>query len=170
MSPFGRTPPESNLARLIAEGRDKILAWQPGFTGRWLLVDVLAQRLVRTLCKNCKESYHPSKSEYEALVREYGSFEAFEKNVHIPYTNDLILNRPVGCNRCYNAGYAGRMCLHELLLGTDPMKKLIQSNSLIKILREQAVKDGMTTLKQDGIEKIFGGNCDLLQVRKVCIR
>jgi UDP-N-acetylmuramate--alanine ligase len=46
MSQFSRTPPESNLARLIAEGRDKILAWQPGFTGRWLLVDVLAQRLV----------------------------------------------------------------------------------------------------------------------------
>ena len=62
------------------------------------------------------------------------------------------------------------MGLHELLLGTDPMKKLIQNNSLIEVLRNQAVKDGMTTLKQDGIEKIFGGKCDLLQVRKVCIR
>jgi len=134
------------------------------------IVCVLAQRLVRTLCKNCKESYHPSKSEYETLVREYGSVERFEKNVNIPYTNDIILYRPVGCNRCYNAGYAGRMGLHELLMGTDSMKKLIQNNSLIEVLRNQAVKDGMTTLKQDGIEKILGGNCDLLQVRKVCIR
>ncbi len=154
--------PES-ITRLLDMGMDP-------FNFSDSILCILAQRLVRTLCKNCKESYHPSKSEYEALVREYGSFEAFEKNVHIPYTNNLVLNRSVGCKRCYNAGYAGRMGLHELLPGTDPMKKLIQSNSLIKILREQAVKDGMTTLKQDGIEKIFGGNCDLLQVRKVCIR
>jgi len=154
--------PES-ITRLLDMGMDP-------FNFADSILCILAQRLVRTLCKHCKESYHPSKSEYEALVREYGSFEAFEKNVHIPYADDLILNRPVGCNRCYNAGYSGRMALHELLLGTDTMKKLIQSNSLIKILREQAVKDGMTTLKQDGIEKIFGGNCDLLQVRKVCIK
>ncbi|MBW2643046.1 MAG: GspE/PulE family protein, partial [Deltaproteobacteria bacterium] len=146
--------PES-ITRLLDMGMDP-------FNFADAILCILAQRLVRTLCKNCKESYHPSKSEYEALVREYGSFEAFEKNVHIPYTDDLILNRPVGCNRCYNAGYAGRMALHELLAGTDQIKKLIQSNSSIKILREQALKDGMTTLKQDGIEKIFGGNCDLL--------
>jgi type II secretory ATPase GspE/PulE/Tfp pilus assembly ATPase PilB-like protein len=55
-------------------------------------------------------------------------------------------------------------------MGTDQMKKLIQNNSPIKVLRDQALKDGMTTLKQDGIDKIFGGNCDLLQVRKVCIK
>ena len=154
--------PES-ITRLLDMGMDP-------FNFADSILCILAQRLVRTLCKNCKESYHPSKSEYEALVREYGSFEAFEKNVYIPYTDDLILNRPVGCKRCYNAGYAGRMGLHELLAGTDQIKKLIQSNSPIKILRDQALKDGMTTLKQDGIEKIFGGNCDLLQVRKVCIR
>jgi len=154
--------PES-ITRLLDMGMDP-------FNFADSILCILAQRLVRTLCKNCKESYHPSKSEYEALVREYGSFEAFEKNVHIPYTDDLILNRPVGCKRCYNAGYAGRMGLHELLTGTDQIKKLIQSNSPMKILRDQALKDGMTTLKQDGIEKIFGGNCDLLQVRKVCIR
>ena len=154
--------PES-ITRLLDMGMDP-------FNFADSILCILAQRLVRTLCKNCKESYHPLKSEYEALVREYGSFEAFEKNVHIPYTDDLILNRPVGCKRCYNTGYAGRMGLHELLTGTDQIKKLIQSNSPIKILRDQALKDGMTTLKQDGIEKIFGGNCDLLQVRKVCIR
>ena len=154
--------PES-ITRLLDMGMDP-------FNFADSIVCVLAQRLVRTLCKNCKESYHPSKSEYETLVREYGSVERFEKNVNIPYTNDIILYRPVGCNRCYNAGYAGRMGLHELLMGTDSMKKLIQNNSLIEVLRNQAVKDGMTTLKQDGIEKILGGNCDLLQVRKVCIR
>jgi type II secretory ATPase GspE/PulE/Tfp pilus assembly ATPase PilB-like protein len=131
---------------------------------------ILAQRLVRTFCKKCRESFHPPNSEYDALVREYGSFEEFEKYVNIPYSHDLILNRPVGCDSCYNSGYSGRMALHELLMGTDQMKKLIQNNSPIKVLRDHALKDGMTTLKQDGIAKIFGGNCDLLQVRKVCIK
>lgn len=154
--------PES-ITRLLDMGMDP-------FNFADAILCILAQRLVRTLCKNCKESYHPSKSEYEALIREYGSFEEFDKNVNIPYTDNLILNRPIGCNICFNAGYAGRMGLHELLAGTDRIKKLIQSNSPIEILRDQALKDGMNTLKQDGIEKIFAGNCDLLQVRKVCIR
>jgi type II secretory ATPase GspE/PulE/Tfp pilus assembly ATPase PilB-like protein len=61
------------------------------------------------------------------------------------------------------------MGLHELLMGTDPMKKLIQDKALMEVLRDQAIKDGMTTLKQDGIEKVFKGHCDLQQVRKVCI-
>jgi len=67
-------------------------------------------------------------------------------------------------------GYAGRMALHELLLGTDEMKKLIQNSSPVKVIRNQAIKDGMNTLKQDGIAKIFSGHCDLLQIRKVCMK
>jgi type II secretory ATPase GspE/PulE/Tfp pilus assembly ATPase PilB-like protein len=55
------------------------------------------------------------------------------------------------------------------LIGTEEMKRLIQNNSPMDALRKQAIKDGMLTLKQDGIEKIFGGNCNLMQVRKVCI-
>ena len=62
------------------------------------------------------------------------------------------------------------MGLHELLMGTDSMKKLIQTNSPMEVIRDQAIKEGMTTLKQDGIAKIFGGNCDLFEVRKVCIK
>jgi len=50
------------------------------------------------------------------------------------------------------------------------MKKLIQLNSPMEEIRMQAINDGMRTLKQDGIEKIFQGHCDLLQVRKVCIK
>ena len=82
----------------------------------------------------------------------------------------MKLNKAAGCDACNNTGYAGRMGLHELLMGTDDMKKLIQANSKMEDLRKQAIKDGMTTLKQDGIAKIFGGNTDLMQVRKVCIK
>ena len=131
---------------------------------------ILAQRLVRTICIHCREAYHISKGEYEELVREYGSSDKFEEHIDIPYTDDLILNRPRGCERCYNTGYAGRMALHELLLGTDEIKKLIQNSSPVEVIRNQAIKDGMKTLKQDGIAKIFSGYCDLLQIRKVCMK
>jgi len=62
------------------------------------------------------------------------------------------------------------MGIHELLEGTDEMRKLIQTSARMEELREQSVNDGMTSLKQDGIAKIFSGDCDLLQVRKVCIK
>ncbi len=152
--------PES-ITRLLDMGMDP-------FNFADAILGILAQRLARTLCKNCKKSYHPSKDEYDELVREYGAKE-FEKNVNIPHTDKLTLNKPDGCDRCNNSGYLGRMALHELLIGTDKMRRLIQNSSPMDVLRDHAIKDGMLTLKQDGIEKIFGGNCDLLQVRKVCI-
>ncbi len=76
----------------------------------------------------------------------------------------------MGCDACNKSGYRGRMGIHELLMGTDAIKEIIQHKALIEKLREQAIKDGMRTLKQDGIEKIFGGSCNLVQVRKVCIK
>ncbi len=153
--------PES-VTRLLDMGMDP-------FNFADAILCILAQRLIRTLCKDCKEKYHPSKKEYDELVREYGH-EDFEKNVKIPYTDDLTLHKPAGCEACNNTGYRGRMGIHELLMGTDEQKRLIQSNAQMEKLREQAIQDGMTTLKQDGIEKIFSGHCDLLQVRKVCIK
>ena len=71
---------------------------------------------------------------------------------------------------CGGTGYKGRLGLHELLIGTDPMKRLIQAKGSVEAMREQAIKDGMTTLLQDGIQKIFTGLTDLKQVRAVCIK
>ena len=132
------------------------------------LLCILAQRLIRILCKECKAPYHPSRKEYDELVREYGQV-AFEKNVNAPYSDDLTLYKATGCPACNNSGYKGRMAIHELLMGTDCLRELIQTRTRIEEIREQALSDGMTTLKQDGIEKIFAGHCDLLQVNKVCI-
>jgi type II secretory ATPase GspE/PulE/Tfp pilus assembly ATPase PilB-like protein len=129
---------------------------------------ILAQRLLLTLCKSCKEPYHPSREEFDELAREYGP-EDFEKNLDIKYTDDLTLNKPKGCAACNNTGYKGRTALHELLMGTSEAKKLIQTQARMEDLKNQAMSDGMCTLKQDGIEKIFLGNCDLFQVRKVCM-
>ncbi len=153
--------PES-ITRLLDMGMDP-------FNFSDAILCILAQRLVRTTCIHCREAYHLSKEGFEELVREYGSFDTFNEYMNIPYTDDLVLNRPKGCERCYNTGYAGRMALHELLSGTDEMKKLILNSSPVEVIRKQAIKDGMKTLKQDGIAKIFKGYCDLLQIRKVCI-
>jgi type II secretory ATPase GspE/PulE/Tfp pilus assembly ATPase PilB-like protein len=131
------------------------------------LLLIIAQRLVRTLCKECKEEYQPSQKEFEILAREYG-IEDFKK-LGIQYTNDLRLKKPVGCNRCNDTGYSGRTGLHEVLEGTDEIKRMIMNKALIEDIRIQAMKDGMTTLKQDGILKIFKGDCDLKQVLAVCI-
>ena len=133
------------------------------------ILGILAQRLGRTLCKNCKEPYHPAQEEYDELIREFGGVEKWEKFVNIPYTDDLNLNKPVGCAKCNNSGYSGRCGIHELLMGTDDQKKLVQVSRPMEEIKAQALKDGMTTLKQDGIRKIFKGNIDLVNVRKVCI-
>ncbi len=153
--------PES-ITRLLDMGMDP-------FNFADAVLCVLAQRLVHTLCKDCKQAYHPTKEEYDELVREYGE-EYFEKSLNIPYTDDLTLFKPNGCASCNNSGYRGRMGIHELLMGTDEVKKLIQNRARMEDIRTQAIKDGMTTLKQDGIEKVFSGRCDFLNVRKVCIK
>ena len=148
------------ITRLIDMGMNPL-----NFADALLLI--VAQRLVRTLCKECKEDYHPDREEFDELVNQYGE-EDFKK-LNIEYTDDLILKKPVGCASCNDTGYAGRTGLHELLDGTDDIKRMIMKKELVENLRDQAIKDGMTTLKQDGIHKVFKGDCDLKQVLAVCI-
>ncbi|RJP94928.1 MAG: GspE/PulE family protein [Desulfobacteraceae bacterium] len=153
--------PES-ITRLLDMGMDP-------FNFADALLAILAQRLVRTLCKNCKKPFNPSRSEYDELVREYDP-ELFEKNINIPYTSELNLYKPEGCDVCNGTGYRGRMGIHELLIGTDKIKEMIQTRRTMSEIRDQAIEEGMTTLKQDGIAKVFDGHTDLKEVRKVCIK
>ncbi len=131
------------------------------------LLLIVAQRLVRTLCKECKEPYNPSEDEFQKLVHEYGANDF--PNLGIEYSKDLTLYRPKGCSKCSDTGYSGRTGLHELLEGTADIKRMVMKKELVEKLRAQAIGDGMTTLKQDGIWKIFKGQCDLKQVLAVCI-
>jgi type II secretory ATPase GspE/PulE/Tfp pilus assembly ATPase PilB-like protein/putative methionine-R-sulfoxide reductase with GAF domain len=130
------------------------------------LLLIAAQRLVRTLCNECKEDYNPSQKEFNTLAKEYGEKEF--KALDIDYHNSLILKKPVGCPKCNKTGYTGRIGLHELLHGSDDMKRLIMDNGKVEEIRKQAKADGMTTLKQDGILKVFNGDCDLRSVLAVC--
>jgi type II secretory ATPase GspE/PulE/Tfp pilus assembly ATPase PilB-like protein len=132
------------------------------------LLGIMAQRLVRTLCKDCKEEYVPSQEEFAELMQEYGLDHWDTLGLH--YSPDFKLYRPKGCAKCGATGYKGRMGIHELLVATDVMKRMIQKRTPIEELRKQAMLDGMTTLLQDGIQKVIKGVTDFKQVRAVCIK
>ncbi|MFA5322770.1 MAG: GspE/PulE family protein [Smithella sp.] len=132
------------------------------------LLAILAQRLVRTLCKSCKETYHATKEEYDEIAYSY-NIEEFNK-LNIPYNDDFKLYRPKGCHICDGTGYKGRMGIHELLVGTEEIKRMVQKHETVEAMRDQAMSEGMTTLLQDGIIKAMKGFTDFKQVRRVCIK
>jgi type II secretory ATPase GspE/PulE/Tfp pilus assembly ATPase PilB-like protein len=132
------------------------------------LLAVLAQRLVRTLCGNCKEAYHPTREEYDQIAQSFGA-EYFAKQ-NLPYSDDLTLYRPKGCDACDQTGYKGRIGIHELLLNSPEIRKLaIDRQESIETLRKVAMNQGMLTLYQDGILKAFQGLTDIKQVHRVCV-
>ncbi len=129
---------------------------------------ILAQRLAPTLCPNCKEKYHPQEEEYINIVKEFGKDE-FDTFVNIPYSKDFFLYKPTGCSNCGKTGYKGRIAIHELLVGTREIKRLIKKEAGAEDIRRSAKKDGMTSLKQDGIIKVFKGLCDLKQIKRITL-
>jgi type II secretory ATPase GspE/PulE/Tfp pilus assembly ATPase PilB-like protein len=131
------------------------------------LLGIMAQRLVRTLCA-CKEAYTPPQEEFAELMQEYGLEEW--KKLAVSYSPDFKLHRPKGCSKCGDTGYKGRMGIHELLVASDEVKRLVQRRSPVEDLRRQAVAEGMTTLLQDGIQKVLAGHTDFKQVRAVCMK
>ena len=75
-----------------------------------------------------------------------------------------------GCPKCGGSGYKGRMGIHELLVASDEVKRMVQKRKPVEELRQQAMREGMTTLLQDGIQKVLRGSTDFKQVRAVCIK
>ena len=132
------------------------------------LLAVVAQRLVRCICTDCKQEYHPPQEEFDELVHAYG-VDDFQK-LGVKYDGNFVLYRGKGCASCSNTGYRGRSGIHELLVGTEPMKKLIQAKARVTEMVKVAKDEGMTTLVQDGILKIFDGLTDLKQVKSVAIK
>ena len=149
------------ITRLIDMGMNPI-----NFADALLLI--LAQRLVKTLCKKCKADYHPTKEEYDILVSEYGE-KYFMKRINIAYGDKLLIKKPVGCADCKKSGYLGRTGLHEALQGSLTIKKMIMQKASMEDIKEMAIEEGMSTLKQDGIYKVFKGDCDFKQVSAVCV-
>lgn len=131
------------------------------------LLCILAQRLARTLCSDCKEIYVPGRAELDELIEEYGAEYFSLQGIK---EQDIVLARAVGCGSCGNSGYRGRMGLHEMLECTDNIKNLIKKKMPTEVIREQAMADGMTTLRQDGLLKAMAGLTEVHEVRRVCLK
>jgi type II secretory ATPase GspE/PulE/Tfp pilus assembly ATPase PilB-like protein len=132
------------------------------------MLGVLATRLCKRICSQCKESYRPSRQEYEELVEAYGT--RYWKPLDVEYSEQLMLSRGRGCDTCHRTGFKGRVPLHELLVGTEDIKQLTQSRARTIDLLAKAVESGMVTLLQDGIQKVFQGLTTYRQVRAVATK
>jgi len=162
--------PES-ITRLLEMGMDP-------FSFQDAMLAVLAQRLTKRLCPDCKRPYIAEHEELMALAREYrddtddDAAEALVDGWLKTYGQDgeVRLFEATGCKACDHSGYRGRIGLHELLLNNDEIRKLIAHHATVEELRRAAFTDGMRSLKQDGIEKILVGHTDIHQVRRVSIR
>ena len=133
------------------------------------MLGVLAQRLVRTLCKGCKEEYKITKKEFANLRDEYGAPELFDE-LGYKSGHKIFRARKNGCVKCSKVGFRGRMGIHELLVNTDDIKSLMYRKAKAMEIRDLAIEQGMRTLKQDGIEKVLMGHTTLDEVRGVCSR
>jgi type II secretory ATPase GspE/PulE/Tfp pilus assembly ATPase PilB-like protein len=171
--------PES-IVRLLDMGMDP-------FNFADALLGVLAQRLAKRLCK-CRESHVASREEIDLLLNEYAlelqstaqwraDPKAARERLYQEWVKeyadakgDFTLYRPKGCSVCDGTGYKGRVGLHELLMGSDRIKKDIQEHARVSQVFADALDEGMRTLKQDGIEKVLQGITDIHQVRAVCIK
>jgi len=118
------------------------------------LEGVLAQRLVRRICKECIANYEPS----EAVLEQLGlsPHELGDKNL---YTG-------TGCEACGESGYKGRQGIFELLRIQDPIKELIIERAPSVVMKEKAIELGMTTLRQDGLRNIYAGITSIEEVLK----
>ncbi len=175
--------PES-IIRLLDMGMDP-------FNFSDALLGILAQRLAKRICSQCRQAYVPEPAEIKHFLAEYceelqhaetfkrdpkAASEAIYKYWVKTYANDkgqftFYRAREGGdCEACGGSGYKGRVGLHELMVGTDAVKKLIQEHARVAQLLAQALEDGMRTLKQDGMEKVLQGITDMKQVRAVCIK
>jgi type II secretory ATPase GspE/PulE/Tfp pilus assembly ATPase PilB-like protein len=149
------------ISRLLEMGMDP-------FNFADALLGVLAQRLARTICTTCKESYRPTKEELDGLAFGYG--EAAFAQLELPHKDNLVLFRGKGCDDCHQSGYRGRIGLHELLVVSDEIKRLIHARATVAELWEVAVAQGMTTLVQDGVQKVLDGWTDYGQVKAAATR
>ncbi len=130
------------------------------------LLGVLAQRLVKTLCPDCKKAYKPTDEDVMRLKHIYGE-EHFDELEFDPTKS--VLFQAEGCGKCGKTGYKGRTGIHELLIGTDTLKALVIEGGNAKQIRELAMKEGMRTLIQDGVAKVLKGQLDLGQLFKVAM-
>jgi type IV pilus assembly protein PilB len=118
---------------------------------------VLAQRLARRLCERCKTPFVPTELELHAAKWDFSRAS----------TEGLVLHRAVGCPQCGGTGYRGRLALHEVMLMSEELDKLVVSRASSEELRRVAVDQGMMDLRSDGLAKVALGTTTLQEVARV---
>jgi general secretion pathway protein E len=121
------------------------------------VIAIIAQRLVRVICRECREPYRPDHS----LVKEIG----LEDSGETPF--DGFFYRGRGCATCFQTGYRGRSGIYELLIVDDNIRGLIMSGADSNVIRRKAIEQGMTTLLRDGVDKIVKGSTTVDEVLRV---
>jgi type IV pilus assembly protein PilB len=118
------------------------------------LMAVLAQRLVRTICKKCRTPFEPTENQLSLL------------NLSPHDIGDKVFYYGRGCQACNDTGYRGRKGIFELLVITDPIRNLINERAPSVVLRQKAVELGMVTLREDGLRSIFDGATTIEEIVK----
>jgi type II secretory ATPase GspE/PulE/Tfp pilus assembly ATPase PilB-like protein len=139
------------------------------------LLGVLAQRLIRRLCPDCRVAFAPTSTELEELAVEYrGDTQVDADKLVVSWRKQygnadgaITLYSARGCAQCDRTGYKSRLALYELLVADAAVKRLAQTRAPVVEIRSAALANGMRTLKQDGIDKVLQGVTDIHQVRTV---
>src|SRR5215469_768031 len=118
------------------------------------LTSILAQRLVRTTCKNCRTTFEPTEEQLAML------------NLSPHDLGDKVFHYGRGCSVCNDTGYKGRKGIFELLIVSEPIRQLINERAPTVVLRQKAVELGMVTLREDGLRGIFEGDTTIEEVVK----
>jgi len=126
---------------------------------------VVAQRLVRTVCKKCKKTFHPPE-EMIAEMKDILGEKAFEENAK-KKEGKVVLWKGEGCEECGGTGYKGRTGVFEVLTITDPISRLVLEHQPTRTIEEQAIREGMVTLQQDGFLKALQGVTTAEEVLRV---
>ncbi len=127
---------------------------------------VIAQRLARRLCPYCRKKVKASKEARKIISKEIGELpEEVRKKYNI--SHDLEIYEPVGCKRCNNTGYSGRVGIFEVLEVTDSLSRLILEKPSEDRIFQEAKKQGIITMKQDGMLKVLDGTTSLEEVLRV---
>ena len=124
------------------------------------LVGVVAQRLARVLCPNCKEPYEITRDELLSNVPDFPLEDGEEK---------LTLYRPKGCFRCSNTGFKGRIGIYELLTMNEEIRRLVLQRASTAEINKAAVSMGMVTLRQDGLHKVKQGITSIEEIMRVIV-
>jgi type II secretory ATPase GspE/PulE/Tfp pilus assembly ATPase PilB-like protein len=124
---------------------------------------VISQRLVRTLCSQCKIKTKPPEKIKSYILERVKSLPAFAKN-EVKIEDPFSIYEKKGCEVCGFTGYAGRVGLYEVLSMSDELAKLIQENALESSMFKAAQKQGMLTMEQEGILKVLRGKTTVEEV------